>query len=133
MPTQTIKGATIADIENALVDQYGRTYLRQSYKTDSHAQWTFRYTSRTSAKCVASKTADGVTVAMSAHTPTLAWVLMVIGYVFCIVPGIFITGWTLFTRTATNAVISLRFPKFVEAAQHAVSSHSAAPPSPPKV
>jgi hypothetical protein len=62
MATQTIGAATIADIENALVDQYGRTYLKQLVKTDSSAEWTFRYTSRTSAKCVVNNTAEGVTV-----------------------------------------------------------------------
>jgi hypothetical protein len=127
MATQTIGAATIADIENALVDQYGRTYLKQLVKTDSSAEWTFRYTSRTSAKCVVNNTAEGVTVTISAHTPTLAWVFMGIGYVFC-VPGIIMTVWIIFTRTATNAVISHRFPKFVEAVQRAMSSHSTAPP-----
>ncbi len=123
MATQTIKGATIAEIEQALVDQYGRTYLRQSLKSDSRGEWTFRYTPRTSAKCVATKTADGVSVSLSAHTPMYAWVLTVIAYALFCVPGIIMTVWLLFRQGATNTAINHRFPKFIEAVQRAMLPH----------
>ena len=128
MPTQTFKGGTVLDIEAALLEQYGRTNVKEQTITDSRAEWRFQINSKSHGMCVAMKTPDGVTMTMSPSTHTFVWVVTVIGYLACIIPGIAMTIWILMARTVTAGVLSHRFPKMVEAVQRAVASHSASPP-----
>ena len=128
MPTQTFRAGTVQDVETALLEQYGRTNVKQQAKTDSHAEWSFQITSKSHGTCTATKSPDGVTMTMSPRTHTLLWVFMVIGYLACVVPGIFMTIWIVMSRTVTSGVLSHRFPKMAEAVQRAVASHSVSPP-----
>jgi hypothetical protein len=99
MATKTISGATFEDVEQGLVDQWGRNSLRNPVKTDTHAKWTFRWASRGgSGQCNATKT---------------------VAYVLCIVPGIIMTISLAIKWPAGNVVIGLQFPKFVEAVERA--------------
>jgi hypothetical protein len=120
MATKTISGATFEDVEQGLVDQWGRNSLRNPVKTDTHAKWTFRWASRGgSGQCNATKTADGVSVSLSYYVLPIVWVLLVVAYVLCIVPGIIMTISLAIKWPAGNVVIGLQFPKFVEAVERA--------------
>ena len=128
MATQAFKAGTVEDVETALLEQYGRTNVKEQTKTDSHAEWSFQITSKSLGTCVATKTPDGVTMTMSPRTHTLLWVFTGIGYLACVLPGIGLTIWIVMARTVTAGVLSHRFPKMVESVERAVASHSPSPP-----
>jgi hypothetical protein len=119
MATQIIKGVTFSDIEQALVDQFGRTSLKNPVKTDSRAEWTFQYTGRALAKCVASTTADGVSVSIGYYIPMFVWAIYGIAFLICVVPGIICIVFYFIKRGVANTAIMIRFPKFVEAVERA--------------
>lgn len=131
MPTQTFRGGTVQDVEVALVEQYGRTNVKQQSKTDSRTEWSFKITSRAHGTCTATRTPDGVTMTMSPRTQTLFLVGAIIGYLACVVPGIVLTVLIIITRAATAGVLSHRFPKMVESVQRAVAAHSGSSPPMP--
>ena len=123
MATKLISGATFEDIEQGLVDQWGRNSLKNPVRTDTHAKWTFRWASRGgNGQCNATKTADGVSVSMSFYVPPLGWVILVLAYLFCVVPGIIMTIMLAIKWPAGNVALGLRFPNFVEAVERAKMS-----------
>jgi len=126
MATQTFKGGTVQDVETALLEEYGRTNVKQQNKTDSHAEWNFQITSKSHGRCVATRTPDGVTMTMTPRTHTFVWIITVIGYCACVLPGIFMTIWIVMARTVTAGILNHRFPKMVEAVQRAISSRPGA-------
>lgn len=120
MAIQIISGATFEDIEQGLVDQWGRNFLRNPVRTDTSAKWTFRWAGRGgNGQCNATKTADGVSVSMSYYVPPLGWVFLALAYVLCVVPGIIMTIMLIIKWPIANAGIGAQFPKFVEAVERA--------------
>jgi hypothetical protein len=119
MPTVIIANAKIADVEAALVDQYGRTNIQEKSRTDTTASWTFRITSKSMGKCSAKATSVGLAVSMRPHIHALLIIFTFFAYLLLIVPGIFMTIWVAVMYFVTSAVISSRFPKMIEAVQRA--------------
>ena len=128
MPTKTIQGATIQDVEMGLLSEYGRNNVKQRTKTNSTTTYSFQINSKSHGNCVATKNKDGVTITMSPRTHTFLWIATIIGYLACIVPGIAITIWIIIVRAATAVIINSRFPKMVEAVQQAKDKNTTTPP-----
>ncbi|MEQ1574332.1 MAG: hypothetical protein ABMA15_04850 [Vicinamibacterales bacterium] len=124
MPTKNIPTATIADVEAALIEQYGRTNIKEKNTTGTRAEWVFRITSKSRGKCTATQEPDGVTIAMSPYTHPLLWTITAIGYVLFIVPGLALTVFLLVGRFITARVIGYRLPKMVESVQRMTATRT---------
>jgi hypothetical protein len=114
MSTQHIPGATVGDIEAALIEQYGRNNVRERSKSSTRGEWTFRITSKSQGKCIAVADAVGASLSMSPSTHMLMWVVTALGYLAFVFPGVAFTAFILLTRFVTARVISSRFPKMVD-------------------
>lgn len=130
MPTHTFPTAIMKDVEAALIEQYGRTNVKEKAWSESYARWFFRITSKSYGTCVATKAQQGVTLTMSATTHPLLWAITGLGYLCLFFPGIALTVYLFATRSITAGVIAHRFPRMVENVQRITASRApvAAPP-----
>lgn len=136
MPSQTIQNATIADVEAALVEQYGRNNVREKSRSANSAKWRFRITDKSRAKCVVTSTPGGVHLSMSPDIHIAVIIVTLIGYLMFIIPGVAMTIWIVVVYLVTAGFISSRFQKMVDAvkshAQRATALSSKMPPPPPQ-
>lgn len=120
MPSQFIAGASVKDVEAALIHEYGNSNVSEKVRSETSSMWTFRISTKAVGKCKATVAPGGVTLDMSGHTPMVLIVVAAVGYMFLIIPGLIITVFVVVARLLTEAIVSSRFPKFVAAVRQRV-------------
>ncbi|MDD2336412.1 MAG: hypothetical protein PHD01_07520 [Geobacteraceae bacterium] len=121
MPTQKIAGATLTDIENALINQFGNMHIKELCRLEDVIKWRVNLSGHWwlySGQCVASKSDDGAIITMSTNIPASWWVIQGIGYLACIFPGIFLTINFVIIYIILSFKIKNRFPSVVTAVQN---------------
>jgi hypothetical protein len=117
MPSQTIPRAAIPNVEAALIEQYGRTHVRQVEQSETSGKWLFQLTRRQTGKCTANLATGGVTVSMTPYTPL--WVMAIlagmtiIGFLCLVIPGVLILCFVVVRYVVVTLVLKGRFEKMV--------------------
>jgi hypothetical protein len=118
MPSKTIPNATIADVETALVEQYGRAYTDELTRSSSHAVWTFRAGAKLSGKCTINAVADGVAVSVLSYSPLWVKVLLTImicaGLIAFIFPGLIMIAALVIRYFIISMVLKSRLSMLIE-------------------
>lgn len=119
MSSQTVANANVTDVEKALIENYGRVNISETTLTDMKAEWTFKITSKSQGSCTAEQTPEGVAVSMSTSMPGVFKVVIVLGCLICLLPGLALLAYYyVLVVPITNAVISSRFSKFIESVKN---------------
>ena len=118
MPSETIPNATVADVEEALAEQFGKTNIKMLHRSASEAAWMFRAGPKSPAKCTVSGAPTNTTITLSPHFP--AWViaidviLIVIGCLLFIVPGLLLMAFVGIQYFVCKKCIGRGFPDMVK-------------------
>jgi len=115
-------GATIADVEHAAAEHYGRANMWERGRSPGGVRYVLRVGSRKSADCTISQTPDGILITMSPYCPTGLLVVLIllifVGLIACIVPGLAIIIYEVIYFSATSALIERGMPTIVNLAEH---------------
>jgi len=125
MSHHNFSNASIQNVEDALVDQYGRTNVCHRLRNESEARWTVRISDKTQANVIGKILPDAVSVTMRPSTHTVVWCATAIGYLALVVPGIALTAWIIFVRFITARIIANRFPSMIEAVKRMAAAENA--------
>jgi hypothetical protein len=120
MPSLKITGATLTDIENGLIITYGNLRIKQLYSVENAIKWKvtlyeYHLFDMAIAHCTASKSDDGATITMNVAIPPAWWIIVGLGYLACIIPGIFITIIYLLCYYALHLKVKNNFQNIVTA------------------
>jgi hypothetical protein len=112
-----ILNATVQDAETALFEQYGKNSTFEKARNPDGVLYVIRVNPKALAKCKVSKIDGGVSIEMGPHTGGVTIAIVLVAYLFFVVPGIFLTIWFVFTRSLTSKSIHSRFDSIVAATE----------------
>lgn len=127
-----IMGASIPDVEHAVAEHYRRANMWERGRSSGGVRYVVRVGSRKSADCTISQTPDGVMINMSPYCPTgllvVLILLMFIGLLLCILPGLALIIYEIIYFSATSALIERGMPTIVNLAEHQAKLRSSGIP-----
>jgi hypothetical protein len=117
MASQTVPGATVGDVQQALVEQFGARSVRPLTAGPNQASWYLRFSAKARANCSAVQTNTGVVVTMTHATPIFLWIVAVVGLVFFCVPGVIGFIMIILFKIIGSGMIGHQFPAFLNSVQ----------------
>ena len=131
---QQVPGATIQEAETALFQEVGRHDAKEVFRDANQVQWVVSLSlgaRRIYAKCTIANSGNGVSIQFASHFLKPQWVVLIICYCLCIVPGLVVSLQMLILRAMANRKIPDMLTHIATATQSLANSRQAAPPPAP--
>lgn len=130
-----IIGVSVADVEQALTEQYGRASLHELGRSQASVTYRIRVTSRSLAQATILPNPNGATLRLAPYNSgiliVLYSVLIIIGLVCFIIPGFLIAFFWLFKTWVLSTVIGRHIDNIARGAEHQAKLFKANSQPPP--
>ena len=128
---QHVPGARIEEAETALFQELGRHDAKEVFRDANQVQWVVSFPSgarRIHAKCTIGNSGNGVSIQLASHFLKPQWVVLIICYCLCIVPGLVCSLQMLILRAMANRKLPDMLTHIATATQSLANTRQAAPP-----
>jgi hypothetical protein len=132
MTKQFIPDVTLQDAETALFQEFGKHRATELVRTPTQIEWVILLAPRIRGKATLNQTDAGVSVQLENYWGTSTWVILIICYCLCIIPGIANTLQLMIASGFAARIIPNRVKNIATAMQQlSATRHNGAPTPPP--